>query len=63
MFTFVYIVYLISFQVMARTKLTKSYQIKQSKHIGWPGSGLEYILQSHFTKFAQIKIVFAQINL
>ena len=40
---------------MARTKLTKSYQIKHSKHIGRPGSGLEYIFQSHFTKFAQIK--------
>ena len=48
---------------MAKTKLTKSYEIKQSKHIGRPGSGLEYIFQSHFTKFAQIKILFAQINL
>ena len=48
---------------MAKTKLTKSYQIKHSKHIGRPGSGLEYIFQSHFTKFAQIKILFAQINL
>ena len=40
---------------MTRTKLTKSYQIKHSKHIGRPGSGLEYNIPKSFYKICTDK--------
>ena len=54
MFTFVQFTLLV-FKLWQEQSLSKSYQIQHSKYIGRPGSGLEYIFQRHFTKFAQIK--------
>ena len=50
------ILYSIICQVMVKTKLTKSYQIKHSTHRAG------YIFQSHLKKFAQIENIFAQVR-